>query len=187
MKTIFKFLLLTNKHLLTLEKIVLCLLLFSMVALSFGQVISRNLFSVGFVWMTEVIRIEVLWITLIGAALATEYRQHIKIDFLFNIVESGSMKKAIDTLSQAFAMFVCFLLFFVAKEFISLVSSDTTSTMIQDVPDWMFKMIIPYCFFMMAIRSMISVIRIVQGIDTRDSEYSESFDEMTEEKQGEAC
>jgi TRAP-type C4-dicarboxylate transport system permease small subunit len=185
MQTIFKFLLLANKNLLILEKVALCLLLFSMVALSFGQVVARNLFSVGFIWITEVIRIEVLWITLIGAALATEYRQHIKIDFLFNIVESGSMKKAIETLSLAFATFVCFLLFFVAKDYISLVSSDTTSTMIQDVPDWVFKLIIPYCFLMMAIRSMISVIRIVQGIDTRDSEYSESFDELVEEKQGE--
>ncbi len=181
MKHIFQLVLAVNRYLLSIEKVVLCALLFSMVALSFGQVVARNLFQTGFVWIMEIIRVEVLWITLIGGALAMEYRQYIKIDFLFNIVESGAMIKVIDTLSQVFSMFICFLLFVVAKEYITLVSTDTTSTVIHGVPDWAFQLVIPYCFGVMSLRCLICIVKIIQGLDTRESEYRDSFDELAEE------
>ncbi len=178
MKAIFQIFLTANKYLVNLEKILLCTLIFSMVILSFGQVVARNLFSTGFVWAMEVVRIEVLWITVVGAALATEYRQHIKIDFLYNIVGSPSTKKAIDFISQLFAMCTCFVLFVVGKDYLVLVSSDSTATMIQGVPDWTFKLIIPYCFFVMSVRCLFGLIKIIQGTETRESEYSESFDDI---------
>lgn len=178
MKALFQVLLNANKLFINLEKTVLCLLLFSMAILSFGQVVARNFFSTGFVWATEVIRIEVLWITLIGAALATEYRQHIKIDILHNLLKSKKAKQIVDILSQVFAMLICFLLFVVGKNYILAVSSITTATMIQGVPDWVFKLIIPYCFLMMSVRCFFCIVKTIQGVDTRESEYSESFEDL---------
>ena len=74
-----------SRYLLVFEKFFLCLLLFSMAFLSFGQVLARNLFSSGFMWIDEILRVEVLWITFVGASLAAEYGQHIKIEFFTSL------------------------------------------------------------------------------------------------------
>ncbi|MBW1813319.1 MAG: TRAP transporter small permease subunit, partial [Deltaproteobacteria bacterium] len=71
-----------NQFFILFEKVLLTTLLFSMIVLSFGQVVARNLFSTGFIWVDQMLRLEVLWVAFIGAALATEFNQHIKIDFL---------------------------------------------------------------------------------------------------------
>ncbi len=149
-----------NRYLLVFEKVFMCILLFSMIFLSFGQVVARNLFSSGFIWIDQVLRIELLWVTFIGASLATEYRQHIKIDFLANVIRSDHLKKIINTVAQVFALAVCILLFFVAANYIKVVSPDTAATIIHGIPDWTLKLVIPYCFFVMVIRCIINIMRI---------------------------
>lgn len=152
MNTLLNIFQIINKKVLFIEKVVLCLLLFSMIFLSFGQVIARNVFSTGFVQATTLVRIEVLWITMIGAALASEYRQHIKIDFLYNIVSSPSSKRWVEIIAQLFAALTCAFLCLASYNYIALMQSDTTATLIHRIPDWKFKLILPYSFFMMCVR-----------------------------------
>ncbi len=160
MNVLFKLFSTLNRYLLFFEKSFMCILLFSMIILSFGQVVARNAFSSGFIWIDQVLRVEVLWVTFVGASLATEYGQHIKIDFLTNVIHSNKTIKIIHTCSQVFALAVCILLFSVAAEYISIVSADTTSTLINGIADWVLKLVIPYCFFVMILRCVMNIMRL---------------------------
>jgi len=147
---------------LAVEKVFVCVLLFSMIFLSFGQVIFRNVFQSGFMWIDELLRIEVLWVTFVGAALATEYKQHIKIDILTNLLQSETAKCYIEIGSHLFAMIVCILLFYASVDYIHLVMEDPSCNFMDGVPDWNFKLVIPYAFCVMAIRCPIHIVKIAQ-------------------------
>lgn len=154
-----------NRFFVLFEKTLLTALLFSMIVLSFGQVVARNIFSTGFIWIDQVLRMGVLWVAFLGAAMATEYNKHIKIDFLASVLRSDFSKKIIGTGAHLFAFFVCCLLFIVALDYIHTVGFDSTSTIISGIPDWSFQCIIPYCFFMVSIRSAINIMKIYNGKD----------------------
>ena len=159
MSHFLSFLAFINRLFVIFDKALVVFLLFTMIVLSFGQVVARNIFSVGFIWIDQVLRMEVLWIAFVGAALATEYNQHIKIDFIANIVRSESVKTSIYKFTQLFTLIICFLFFIIASDFIRIVSTDLSSTIITGIPDWSFQLIIPYCFFIAAIRSSIHLLK----------------------------
>jgi len=158
MRKIFDIFLSLHNAFLAVEKVFICILLFTMIFLSFGQVLSRNLFQIGFPWIDNVLRIEVLWITFLGAALATEYKQHIKIDILANVLSSDNAKKIVEIGANAFTTFVAILLFAGAIDYISQMES--TTTLIQGIPDWNFSLIIPYAFFVIMVRCPLHVIKL---------------------------
>ncbi len=160
MKYFISRLIFINRFFVIVEKTVLVGLLCSLIVLSFGQVVARNFFSIGFIWVDQVLQLELLWIAFIGAALATEYNQHIKIDFLASIIRSDFPKKIIGTGAHLFAFIICCLLFIVSLAYMHAVGFDSTSTIIHGVPDWSFRCIIPYCFLMMLIRSVINIMII---------------------------
>ncbi len=167
-----------NKYLVKLEKILLCSILFSMILLSFGQVLLRLLISllqkfnidfyIDYTWVSPFLTTEVLWIVFLGSALATEYRQHIKIDFLVNMTKSQSRKKLISTDAQVFALVVSLILFLVSTDYIRIMGETNDATMISGIPDWIILLIIPYSFFMIFLRSIFNIQDIVSGkLDNR--------------------
>ena len=60
-----------------IEDSLLVVILSSMIALAIFQIISRNLFSEGVVWIDPLLRTLVLWIGLSGAIVATRQDNHI--------------------------------------------------------------------------------------------------------------
>ena len=60
----------------------LALLLSVMIVLAGTQILMRNLFDSGFVWIDPLLRVGVLWLGLIGATVATRNNKHIRIDLL---------------------------------------------------------------------------------------------------------
>ncbi len=63
-----------------LEEGFICLLLLAMILLSCWQILIRDFFSGGSVWIDPLLRYLVLWVGLLGAALATRKGKHIAID-----------------------------------------------------------------------------------------------------------
>jgi len=145
--------------LLTCEKTALVLLLASMVLLSFSQVVMRNFFSSGFIWAADILRAEVIWITFIGAALATEYKRHIRIDILSRLVKNKQAVRTFDLLADLFTAGVSTLLFAAAVQYIALMKPYATDVLFLGVEDWMIRLVIPYAFAAMAIRCGIFVFR----------------------------
>ena len=54
-----------------IEKLLLSVLLASMIAVAFLQIVLRNFFDTGLPWGDSLVRYLVLWVGFIGAALAT--------------------------------------------------------------------------------------------------------------------
>jgi TRAP-type C4-dicarboxylate transport system permease small subunit len=159
-----------HKSLVFLEKALVILILFAMVALSFGQVVARNLFQAGWMWIDEALRLQVLWLTFLGAGLAAEYNRHVKIDVLTHILGDSRISKAVDTVAQLFAMSVCILLFAAAYKYVQVEAQYSTGTLALGLPDWFFRLCIPYFFFIMALRCLINIRRIFLGTHRRSIE-----------------
>ncbi|MBW1989577.1 MAG: TRAP transporter small permease [Deltaproteobacteria bacterium] len=170
MQQLVAFLSRIHKGVVFCEKALVLLLLFTMIFLAVGQVVARNVFSAGFIWVDEVLRIQVLWLAFLGAGLAAEYNRHVKIDVLSHVLGSTTATKTVDTAAQVFAMVVCVFLFIAAVIFIQVEARYSSSVLIRGVPDWVFRVIIPYFFFSMSIRCLINMRRIYLGTHTRSIE-----------------
>ncbi len=80
------FILNVRKRLVSFEKAIAATSLLLLLILALSQVILRNIFDTGFSDIDVVSRHLVLFIAFMGAALATESNQHIKIDCLHAVV-----------------------------------------------------------------------------------------------------
>lgn len=85
------FIFVIKKNLLLLEKTLASLSLLLLLILALSQVILRNIFDIGFFEIDVIARHLVLFIIFMGAALATDANQHIKIDSL-NSISSEAFK-----------------------------------------------------------------------------------------------
>jgi TRAP-type C4-dicarboxylate transport system permease small subunit len=176
MKKAYEFFLTFHSTLVLIEKIFIVVMLTTIITLSFGQVLLRNLFSFGLVWIDQVTPVAVMWITFVGAALATEYLQHIKIDVLANLMSSELAKKRIDIIAQTFATVVAITLCYAAVDYIYMIMSDESCTVLEGIPDWNFKLVIPYCFFVMSYRCPIHILNIIQGKKVQGLEIGKSYE-----------
>ena len=54
--------------------------------LAVGQIVLRELFSTGFVWADELIKLMVLWLAMVGSIAASRDDRHIRIDALARLI-----------------------------------------------------------------------------------------------------
>ncbi len=74
-----------------IEESLLTVLFLSIVFFSCLQIILRNFFHSGLIWIDPLLRIIVLWITFLGAMTATSKGRHISIDLLARIFPRTKM------------------------------------------------------------------------------------------------
>ncbi|WDP92812.1 MAG: TRAP transporter small permease [Desulfobacter sp.] len=149
-----------NQGLVAMEKKLLSLLLLTILVLSFGQILLRYCFSMGFVWIDQVLRVCVLWIAFAGASLATEYNGHIKIDVIHHL--AGAKHKIAPAIAgRLFFAGVCLVLLAASVEYMIMTVEEGRGTAIPGVSDWCLKVIIPYCFFMMAVRALLQILSLI--------------------------
>ncbi|MBI9076206.1 MAG: TRAP transporter small permease subunit [Desulfatibacillum sp.] len=163
-----------HKSIIYVEKLALIILLFTMIFMQFGQVVARNIFQTGIMWVDEVLRIEVLWVAFLGAGLAAEYNRHIKIDVLSHLLGAGRASKILDTCAQLFALTACVFLFSAAVQYIVSEARYPAFTVVDTdflkIPDHVFRLVIPYFFLAMSTRCIINIRRIILGTHTRSIE-----------------
>lgn len=80
-----------HKYTNAIEESLLTVLLLSIVFFSCLQIVLRNLFHGGLIWIDPLMRIIVLWITFLGAMAATSRGRHISIDLLARIFPHTKM------------------------------------------------------------------------------------------------
>jgi TRAP-type C4-dicarboxylate transport system permease small subunit len=132
------------------EDTLLVLILAAMVLLAVFQIISRNLFSEGVVWIDPLLRMLVLWVGLAGAVVATRTDNHIRIDVFTKYLP----KKYLPTIQRAaylFTLSVCLLIGWHSARFVH--SEYEYGTMaFASIPAWVTATIIPVSFTLMAVR-----------------------------------
>ncbi len=141
-------------------------LLSFLIAAAFLQVVLRNLFSSGFVWMDVLLRNSVLWIALIGASIATRDRKHISIDVVTRFF-SIKQKYIIEIIISIVSLYVCHLLALASWTFLND-ERDAESVLTLSIPTWTVLVIVPFAFYTIAFRFFIRVLKrtviLIKGV-----------------------
>ncbi len=160
-----KFLLKIDRALAAAEGAALILLLSVMVVMAFVQVVLRNVFHEGFIWADILLRHLVLWIGLVGAALAASQERHITIDALSRFLNTR-LRLATLFIAQTFAAGVCVVL---ADAAVTFMRNDLEfgSTIYAEIPSWTSEIIIPVGFSLLAfhflVRAVENLLKAIRG------------------------
>ncbi len=138
------------------EDAILALLLTGMILLAAAQIFSRNLFSVGLTWGEPLLRVLVLWLTLLGAMAATRERHHIHIDALSRFLPDWG-NRAAQRLTDLFSALVCAMLAWHAGRFVHAEWLDGME-IYAGVPSWIAELIMPLGFGVMALRFLLQAV-----------------------------
>ena len=132
------------------EAALLVFLLSTMIVLAFLQIVSRNLFDSGFLWIDPTLRVLVLWLGLVGATVATRDNKHIRID-LFHSVFKKNTHRVIQSGVNLFSSVVCLLIGWFGLQWIRWDYEDGTIAF-AGIPAWMLEVIVPLAFTLIGLR-----------------------------------
>ncbi|SDJ10430.1 TRAP transporter small permease [Salimicrobium halophilum] len=150
------------------EKIILVLTLVVMVALIFGQVVGRYVFSSAPSWTEEIARYVHIFQVWVGASYAVKMREHIRVD-AFVTRFYGLPRKIIETISMLLWFFlVLFLAYFGTQLVLDTMSYGQQSPAMR-IPMWIPMIAVPLGSIGMSIRLIFRMIDIWKGNYDRPS------------------
>ncbi len=125
-----------------------------MLVLAISQIILRIFFSSGFVWTDELLRLIVMWITLIASIAASRSDRHLRIDIMSHWVPA-TYARLPRVLADAFAAFVCGLLAWQSYRYLQL-AIESGDTILVNVPAWTAYGLLPLAFLLMTYRFILA-------------------------------
>ncbi len=139
-----------------LESGLLALILFLLIVLAAYQVVARNFFDTGLLWGDGFVRVAVLWVTLIGAMVASRTDDHIRMDVVSRYLPEG-LRHFGQRLTALFTAIVCGLFAWHSLVFIQYEYEDGTLAF-GAIPAWVCELIMPIGFAIMALRYIVHMI-----------------------------
>ncbi len=121
-----------------------------MILLAAGQILLRNFWGIGVVWVDPLLRVMVLWAGLFGAMAATRDNNHITVD-VFSRLLTPAWRRRSRRLSGLFAMLVCSVLAYHGARFVWM-DYQAGTTAFSEIPSWCCELVIPLAFTIMAWR-----------------------------------
>ena len=158
-----KFISLINR----LEDGLLVLILSSMIFLAVFQIISRNLFSEGMVWIDPLLRVLVLWVGLAGAVVATRTNNHIRID-VFSKYLPKKILPYVERSVYLFTILICLLVAWHAGRFVYS-EYEYGTIAFASIPSWLTASIIPLSFLLIAIRYALLLFSTQQSLNNTNN------------------
>jgi C4-dicarboxylate transporter DctQ subunit len=143
------------------ENVALIVLLLSLIGLACAQILLRNVFSMGFPWVDELVRIILLWLAMVGAVAATRDHRQIAIDLLSRFLADHWLRW-IDLLTSLFAATVTGALCFYSARFVQQ-SYEFEDLLLGDWPAWVFQIILPVAFGLMFYRYAVMTVGSLLG------------------------
>ncbi len=141
-----------------IEDGLLTVLLVGMIGLGVAQILLRNFWQTSLAWGDPLLRIALLWLTLLGALAATRNHNHIRIDLLSRWLPP-ELREWSQRLTELFAALVCGLLSWQGARFVFFEWQDD-SRLFAGFPAWIAEAIIPVGFGIMALRFLIRVLQV---------------------------
>lgn len=132
------------------EDSLLVIILSSMIIFAVYQIIARNLFGEGVVWIDPLLRTLVLWVGLSGAVVATRTDNHIRID-VFTKYFPPYMLKYVQRTAYLFTLCVCLIIAWHSARFVYS-EYEYHTIAFSGIPSWLTALIIPVSFFLIAVR-----------------------------------
>jgi TRAP-type C4-dicarboxylate transport system permease small subunit len=146
--------------------LVTCLVV--MVVLAFFNIIARNFGGGGIAWADKVLINLVLWVAMLGGAIASKSNDHIKIDIVSPFVPA-QYHKYFNVFTQFFAGIVTAILCYEAYQLVATIEYPEHREFIPHIQTWMPMAIMPFGFALMSIRffrfSIEAGIKIFKGRD----------------------
>jgi C4-dicarboxylate transporter, DctQ subunit len=128
-----------------------------MIFLSLSQVILRNIFEQGLPWVDLLLRQLVLWVAFLGASLATRNDKHLSIDFLKYFLPLNWNRRIAVLPLTASAIISAYLSYY-AWVFVQY-EKEGGSILYGNLPIWIFQIILPISFAVIAIRFFVKAIK----------------------------
>ena len=160
------------KYLHRLEDGLLVILLSLLIILASTQILMRNVFDTGIVWIDPLLRVMVLWLALIGASVAARENKHIQID-VFTRLLNPVLFLMIQTGVYLFSAGVCLIIAWSGAGWIKLDYEDQITSFIG-IPAWALEIIIPICFAIIGVRFFLHSIINFQQVLRSNSATLES-------------
>jgi TRAP-type C4-dicarboxylate transport system permease small subunit len=142
-----------TKRLHRVEDALLVLLLSTMIVLASTQILMRNLFDSGFVWIDPLLRVLVLWLGLIGATVATRNNRHIRIDLLTRYFRRNT-HRLIQSIIGQISAWTCLVVAWYGFKWVQMDYADGLTSFVG-VPAWTLEVIIPVTFALIGLRYLI--------------------------------
>lgn len=146
------------KFLNVIERSMLAGLLLALIALAAYQVLARNLFDSGLTWGDGFVRTAVLWITVIGALVASRTDDHIRMDVITRFLPQTALR-LVQRLLALFTAAVCLVFAYYAVQFIRFEYEDGTLAF-GAVPAWVCELVMPIGFSLMGLRYLIRAVAL---------------------------
>ena len=131
-----------------IEGAMLVALFGTLVLVAVYQIVARNTWGGGLGWGDAYVRIAVLWVTVIGAMVASRSDQHIRIDLIGRLV-SERVQVWLSRFTAAFAAAVCATFAWQSAQFVRLEYEDGLIAF-GSVPAWACEVVMPIGFAVIA-------------------------------------
>lgn len=131
-----------------------------MIILASGQIVLRNFFEIGIVWIDPLLRVLVLWTGLIGATVASRDNKHIRIDLLSHFFNKR-FNLALQVCTGLFTSLICGITAWHGARWVYMDYQDHLRGF-SNLPSWLLEAIIPVAFGLIAVRYLIHSIRWLQ-------------------------
>lgn len=141
-----------------LENGLLVVLLGSMILLAAYQVVARNFFDTGILWGDAMVRVLVLWVTFIGATIASRNDEHIRIDLLSRFITVRSTVW-LDRFRSLFTALVAGVFAWYSLEFVLLEYQEGIIAF-ASMPAWACESIMPLGAALISFRYLIRTFTI---------------------------
>ena len=148
------------------ENTALVVLLGTMMLLAVAQIVLREVFSTGFVWADELIKLLVLWLAMVGSVAASRDNRHIRIDALSHILPDTAIKLT-RILVDLFAVAVCAVIAWYSYQYL-LLEIEFEDEVLIDTPAWIAHLIVPLAFAVISYRFAVSIAWQVYRLITGD-------------------
>ncbi len=139
------------------ENATLVLLFTAMMLLAVTQIVLRVFFSSGFVWANDLIKLIVLWITLVASIAASRSDRHLRIDVVSQFVPEKYARFP-RLIVDSFAATVCAILAWHSYLYVKLLSGEV---ILFAIPAWVVYGILPLSLTIMAYRFLVSALAIL--------------------------
>lgn len=150
-----------------LEDTALVLLLCGMMLLAVGQIVLREVFSTGFVWADELVKLMLLWLAMVGSVAASRDDRHIRIDALSHLFPPLAVRIT-RLIVDSFAAAVCAVIAWHAYRYVRLIDVEFEETILIDTPAWIAHAIVPLAFLLISYRFVVLVLWQVVGMLSED-------------------
>lgn len=150
-----------------LEDAALVLLLCGMMLLAVGQIVLREMFSTGFVWADELVKLMLLWLAMVGSIAASRDDRHIRIDALSHLFPPLAIRIT-RLIVDSFAAAVCAVIAWHAYRYVRLIDIEFEETILIDTPAWIAHAIVPLAFALISYRFIVLVLWQLVGIFSKD-------------------